>query len=752
MEFLAKSYPRQTIQEHTLEVLNSYKNLRNLYPDILSTQEWLMLEKAIIFHDLGKLDENFQNKVNSSSNVSNENMENYIYHNFLSGALVDIDELINNFGEKNADTILRAILFHHDRTEPENINDILKKYIAKYVFPNAKKYKFEGYHCPDIFEENNVLDFLKLDISHVTPSYIKIKGLLNKTDYAASAGVEIEQSLYWSGKNVSQMTQSFFDTKNRKLRKLQKYMFENQNDNLIVCAATGSGKTEAALLWIGDCKSFYTLPLKISINAIYQRIQNSANIGYQPALILHSDALSYYINQNGNKTDINEDLNPAEKYSLAKKLSAPLTVCTIDQILKFAYKYNGSELSLATLSYSKLVIDEIQTYSPELLGTIIYSLKMITRLGGKFSIITATFPKMLRKLFKKENIICKYSPPFYGDVHNRHRIAFCNGKEFDFEKIIEDNKAKKVLIIVNTVTRAQILYDMLSEKSGNCRLLHSMYIKKDRDMLEKEILEFAPNSDNKNKQCGIWISTQIVEASLDIDFDVLYTEMCTIDSLLQRMGRVFRSRNYMGEEANVYILNNRNGVKNDFIDEEIYDWSVEAIEHQLNGNKSVLLLESEDCDNKTEMIDYVYDESHCESAYYQRIHKQINALDNLSWYKLDKKEADKIFRNIDSITLCPHKVYQELEDNGKINEWKEKLSQKDLNLEQKQKLKDEIRSYTVNVSYYHMLDYENVELFYKGSRIYLYNGDYDFDGKTGKGIIKQYRTSNKKYDISDLII
>ena len=69
-------------------------------------------------------------------------------------------------------------------------------------------------------------------------------------------------------------------------------------------------------------------------------------------------------------------------------------------------------------------------------------------------------------------------------------------------------------------------------------------MQKDRARLEQEIMRF---SEDRTKT-GIWISTQIVEASLDIDFDFLYTEMCTADSLLQRMGRCFRKRVYEKEE------------------------------------------------------------------------------------------------------------------------------------------------------------------------------------------------------------
>lgn len=59
---------------------------------------------------------------------------------------------------------------------------------------------------------------------------------------------------------------------------------------------------------------------------------------------------------------------------------------------------------------------------------------------------------------------------------------------------------------------------------------------------------------SESGESGIWITTQIVEASLDIDFDILYTEMCTADSLLQRMGRCNRKGRYCPNEANIVVL------------------------------------------------------------------------------------------------------------------------------------------------------------------------------------------------------
>ena len=108
--------------------------------------------------------------------------------------------------------------------------------------------------------------------------YILIKGILNKLDYVASLdkkGVNIEEPWKENGQTVSDKIQEITKTQYKNnYREVQKYMMEKQKENLIVISYTGSGKTEAALLWIGEQKAFYTLPLKVSINAMYQRIAN----------------------------------------------------------------------------------------------------------------------------------------------------------------------------------------------------------------------------------------------------------------------------------------------------------------------------------------------------------------------------------------------------------------------------------------------------------------------------------------------
>ena len=595
---------QKTLKEHHKDIVTCAEMFFLEYGEYFTEKEKKLVVEACRIHDLGKVNLVFQAmicpKLAEKFHIDVRKTQQ-IPHGFLSAVTISLDEfddLSELFSDKDFGPFITAVYYHHDREDHYN-SPAIRKYAEKYYMKQIEEYlnrKIRKLNCSnldDLLFRNNVYTGKYIPDSNAWKEYLLIKGLLNKFDYTVSAGYEnAESAIDLHEKKLVKNIEKFLNGK--ELRPAQKFMKMNRDKNLIVIAPTGSGKTEASLLWMNGEKSFYTLPLKVSSNAIYLRIKE--NYEYKDVALLHSDAMAVYLREyNGN-----EDIG--EKYERSKMLSQPLTVCTVDQLFRFVYRALGTEIFAATLKYSKLVLDEIQAYEPRVIATIIYGLKMIQEMGGKFAIITATFPPVLKYFMEqyglvegKQYIFKDFTGKEYQvEKYPRHKVEIRHS-EMNLDEIRLRGKNRKVLVICNTVSKAQKLYKKL--EGENVWLLHSKYIRRDRAFLERKIMGFSESGES-----GIWITTQIVEASLDIDFDILYTEMCTADSLLQRMGRCNRKGRYCPNEANIVVFDNRNGVsegkRRSVYEDKLYDRSLELL------SKYEHILFSED--KKTAYMNEVY--------------------------------------------------------------------------------------------------------------------------------------------------
>ena len=739
-KYIAKSDKKKintaSIEEHTnklLELFDYFKNKKN-YSNKFNDKELNLIEIACKLHDLGKMNYKFQEYIQKDYPINKELNDLYnqlnirdIPHGVLSCCFIDIENLKKEFGFDDEDirVLATAIFNHHNRELLDNNKQRIEFNRLNKIVNEDLKYNVEKYN--EIYNKNLHCEYDGIDENMIKNNdckrknyefwlkFIVIKGMLNKIDYAASVCVyNKEKRIYEFGINKDdfEMTAdnscekvlSKFKENQYKLNDCQEFMNNNKDKNIIVVASTGIGKTEGALLWAGDSKTFYTLPIKVSINAIYERIKIQGYYDKEKITILHSDAVSELMKEDADFGDT------WDKYGKSKKLSYPFTVCTIDQLFYFVFKSLGTEIFPATLKYSKIIIDEIQSYTPEITAFILYGLKVINDLGGQFCIMTATLPPIIKELMKRENIKFETPKTFIkkdenGNSIKRHFIKFIefeeseDKKDFNYNEILKKSKNKKVLIICNTVRRSQDVYIKLKEQNKEnveINLLHSRFIFKDRKEKETKIQDFA--SSNK---FGIWISTQIVEASLDIDFDILYTDMCSADSLLQRMGRCYRNRIYEKDEPNIFIYDTKVGVgneKNSVYDLELYNRAVDFIKEYDNK----IFTEEQ----KLEYIEKVYNSKELENSdYLERINKNYETLKNLSPAFIDKSQATDLFRAIDSVTVMPKGIYLSLigNDNNIINEYfeiknKEKKTKDDLkNLINK---KNEILGFTISVRLY----------------------------------------------------
>lgn len=557
-----------------------------------------------------------------------------------------------NLTQEEKKLVYQTIFYHHEREKQVVSNRLVEEIIKEDILPQLEQIEKET--GIEIEKHPQAMYLMKIgsgkrdrisEDDSLYEEYCLLKGLLHRLDHSSSAQIDVEDA---TKEEIAELVEREMTEKGYQLREIQEFSKKNQNSNLLVVGSTGIGKTEAALLWSKNSKTFFTLPIRVSINAIFDRINEE--IEYHHIGLLHSTALDYL----EEKEEFNVTL---ENYAQSKNLAQKITTCTIDQIFPFVFKYRGYEKIYATLGYSKVIIDEIQAYSPEIVAILLKGLQMIHQIGGKFMVMTATLPRIYRDELEKMGIKFNYEE-FIKDV-KRHKMQIQERNIVeDIEKIKEKGKTNQVLVICNTINKAIEVYMKLQEKGcENINLLHSRFILEDRNEKEEQIKEFSKNK----KESGIWITTQIVEASLDIDFDYLYTEMSTLDSIFQRFGRCYRNREYTKQKPNIFVYTKEaTGVKYIY-DEEIHTKSIELLEPY---NEKVI-----EEREKIKLVDQLYSREMLEGTkFLENFENGMNLLNNIVDYDTDKKEAQKLLRNIDNMTVIPKSIYDKNLDLFKMYE------------------------------------------------------------------------------------
>ncbi|SIT17650.1 CRISPR-associated helicase Cas3' [Kroppenstedtia eburnea] len=730
----AKSNPVETIREHTDRLLVEYERLRQAYGsqlNILSARDWELLKIMVDYHDAGKADGVFQNKIcrylgEEGSSVAHDRS---VPHNYLSVGLIPFAHY--NLSEDEKRLVILSVGYHHERKQqPEKAfirevleTDLLPKRdaISRHMnLPLAERVSLE------------FVDYLERRYTPSDPSffrYVMLKGLLHRLDHAASAHVPVEAGVK---EHIGVYVNRFMQDRCFQKNELQIFAEGNRDRNVIAIAQTGMGKTEAALLWAGEDKVFFTLPLRVSINAIYNRITDAEGMAYPAAGLLHSTARDY-LDENGG--EFWEKL-----YDQSRQLSNKLLLTTIDQILKFPFYYRGFEKELAAMAGAKVVIDEIQAYDPDIAAMLIKSLEMIHRVGGRFMVMTATMPTLYMEELGASDVIeldSVVQGEFVDPGLTRHRIQLRDGAVEDhLAEIAERGRDRQVLVIVNTVRRAVQLYEEIGKMAGDSvYLLHSRFTREDRQLLERAIQHF----NKKEKRPGIWITTQLVEASVDIDFDELHTELSVLDSFFQRLGRCYRKRKLNHDQPNVYVytdLNHISGIGTN----NVYDRSLVEKGLALLEKYDGLILDET---SKVEMVRKLYDRNYLEGTdFLERFDEAMDFFDNMDPYKLTEKEAQQKLRKIQNLTVIPRSLFDEWVDRLEVYKTALRSEKQSIRREIERKTisiprsmffgKDEVGDPLSKRLLHRVVDDPRDPL----SDVWVLDAHYDFDRETlqGKGI------------------
>ncbi|MGC8585606.1 MAG: CRISPR-associated helicase Cas3' [Thermoplasmata archaeon] len=713
----AKSNPPESLKEHTERVMKNFdllkntydKQIRNLLPEKYKETFWKALEIACYYHDFGKLSTPFQNKIikaiNPNQKRKTDDFRVNIPHNLLSPAFIDKSYIEKEgINEELYPIIIQAITFHHENKKilSKELKEEIKSAIDNDLSKNLDELNREMGTNINKLNKKFTIDIEKRigmnDKNYLI--YLLLKGLLHRIDHSASAHVDIEMD---ASENIEEKAQFFITEKLKsKSRELQTFASNNKNENLILIASTGMGKTEAALMWIGKEKGFIVLPLRVTLNKMFSRLTNEVEI--KSTGLLHSTNLDYLLSEEINY-EYSDSLRIVQQ---SRQFAMKLNLTTVDQIFTFPFKPLGYEKVLSTLLYSKVVLDEIQAYSPNIAAAILKGIEILYKNGGKFMIMTATLPQIYRDYLDQKGI--KYEVKEFlmdedpSGVKNRHfMIVKDDDISNDIDNIVEYGKDHKVLVIVNTIKKAIDIYKNIRDKTKNVNLLHSMFIQKDRLTKENQIYQSS-----ESNASGIWVTTQIVEASLDIDFDALFTELSTLDSLFQRMGRCYRKREYQQNRPNVFVYSKASGIGTIY-DKDIFNIGLDKI----RGFNEIINERS-----KIDLVSSIYSFSSIQNTkYYEEFKKSLEILDHTSEYEMDSKTAQSILRDIKSVKIIPREIYDQ---NAELFKEYNKLTDREKRIRE-----HDISSLSTDIPYYKIKRASLSDEIFRDFGIYILDCKYD---------------------------
>ncbi len=701
-----------SIFSHSEMLLNNYVLMKDRATVPLLNEIDDLLKSAIRNHDRGKANLRFAAK------LDNHKQSDEIFYHHLLSPLYYLREISNSCLTWEDRAVVAHAIMHHHARQLEVISDIeLYGSNSRYAEEIIKfQEEMSEFYCLDksdfrqlVAQYLNSIARLNIKIksdNELKKKMILLTGLLIRLDHAASGGLEAEELPLIS--NRKSLLQKHI--KSDALRPFQT-TFSSKENSLCVVADTGLGKTGLSVLW-AKRKKFYILPNRASVNAMFTTLEGIYGKG--KVGLLHSTAFSVLLDDN--KEDNKEQSDNkylVHEYEQTKVLSKPVTVCTADQLFVAAFHAPGYEKIYATMAYSDVIIDEIQGFSPMQIVPIISQMRETMNLGARYLVITATLPYIATKELENIGVTVEQNHPETIDPVKRHRVSVRHQSsilDLVDEIVCRYQERKKVLVICNTVGMAQKVYSAiercLTDANNNndaLNLLHSRLLWQTRQRREKQIKEACrqdPLSHQYLSDAGcIWVTTQLVEASLDIDFEYLFTETSTADSLIQRMGRIWRHAiiDYNGPH-NIIIAGMVDPKSNNRIyDPLLRERSVQMIEAVLD--KQDYLLSPE----KRNIVANLYNP---ENLYGTNYLSQWNQITNLFLSTAGGANLTELkerkFREVATIDLVPERYLDEIRPFVDILENREcfvKLS-KDERKIKRWTLLSEINKYKVPIPLY----------------------------------------------------
>ena len=617
------SHTGKPLQEHLNGVMAKVKYRTENLPTTLNLK---LAEIAALFHDLGKINPNFQRK------LKGEKVKEYSSHAYLSAytfgnfCSVNNEKLANWIARSEQIQSLLAMIARHHGNLPDFENGILNERETK----NLAEFLSTNPHLPisgfllKFKDYNNFAEFIEtheqfaLDISETFQDKLfkaKLVEKFNKqpleffleTQFCFACLLEADKRDAGNNEDYNRrnLRESYFEANfgNKIDAKLNSFSERNDLNDLrtamrleavaslrdklsenkrffTLSAPTGAGKTMMLLALAKEILAkdkslsvIYALPFLSITEQVEGICRNIFHDQENAVLRIDSRAENQMIQELQKKLD-DEQTDENVKRLLQEAFTEttfdhPFVITTFVQVFEaLLSNRNVTVLRLPNFSKTVFLIDEIQALPYRLYSFFTAFLDEFCRQFDSYAIIsTATMPyldfsnQQTATHIAGRKLFANYETPdellnapkyFSEDIFNRYRITRLLQDNFTISNLANhiEERDESCLVILNTIDDTKDLYALLSEtySKQECVLLNTHFTLEDRrakiEHCQKRLRE---------KEKIILISTQLIEAGVDIDFPTVYRDFCPLPSLIQSAGRCNRNGKLEDENGNLRL-------------------------------------------------------------------------------------------------------------------------------------------------------------------------------------------------------
>lgn len=552
------------------------------------------LSVACLCHDIGKANDGFQKMVRGDISPKFQP----IRHELLSVLLLAEEgdtrtwalELLSENGdfddaEELLQYVIAAIGGHHLKLDEEwqkasiafrnggcgqtvqtfltheNLEPLFSKKITKEICLDLIEDKVNSLHdkhIPFKISNNRFKENLKNNLDWWRFTAI-LKALLMAADVAGSA---VSEESNKSGNKISpgdwvkaNLAKTQFLTKEKmrevvnarlggnELRVFQKAVAASKANVTLVEASCGTGKTVAAYAWAANHaigkKLFFCYPTTGTATEGFLGYVAESDV---EAELIHSrssvdfDKMARVIGDKETKED--EEIDVRLRIESLRAWFPQVVVCTADTVLALVRNNRRGLYNSPSILTASFVFDELHAYDNRMFAAVIALIRALP--NAHFLLMTASLPKSRKDfLLKHVKEIEQIQTPRELEELPRYKFQQLANSEEAFE-IAERarNEKLKILWICNTVKRAQDIFDELQKRNLPVQTYHSRFKYEDRKNRHRRIIDGF-----EIDEAMIAVTTQVAEMSLDLDADILISEIAPVPSMIQRLGRLNRRIN-----------------------------------------------------------------------------------------------------------------------------------------------------------------------------------------------------------------